>query len=254
MPPTSTRSRRRLGLDDALDMPILYEDEEEGDMGEANQHVDTDEILHVCLGAHLANRPEYRVFANMNLYYRNSPRHPKTGSLPYVSPDVMVVRPFRDLGDDVSSYTIGNDGPAPVLTAETLSERSAQQRDLKEKAIVYAKLKVPEYLLVDVRGKYLKRRLLLKRLLPNGKWEDTQDSDEGITSSLGFRVVLDGDGRIRVGDAGTGIQYFRPDEAQREADALREKIQLLETELGRLREAEKLPRTATKRNGRRKKP
>src|SRR5262249_12326556 len=160
-----------------------------------------DEILHVCLRVHFTNRPGYRVYSNMNLYYLKGPRHPKTRSKPYVSPDVMVVEPFGEPGEDIRSYTIGADGPPPVLTSETLSERSAQQKDLKEKKKVYAKLKVPEYLLIDVTGKYLKQRLLLKRLRSDGKWDDTQDADGGVTSSLGFRVVLDADGRIRVLDA-----------------------------------------------------
>jgi len=250
---TSPRNRRRPTPDDLQNLPILYEDEEEGDMGETNQHVDTDEILHVCLRTHLTNQPEYRVYANMNLYYRDGPRHRRTGSKPYVSPDVMVVKPFRDLGEDVTSYTIGVDGPAPALTAETLSKRSAQQKDLKEKKFVYAKLRVPEYLLIDVSGRYLKQRLLLKRLRPDGTWEDTRDPDGGITSKLGFRVRLEDDRRIRVADVATGRGYFRPDEAMRAADSLREEIQRLEAELSRLRELEKPPRRSAKGNGRRKK-
>jgi hypothetical protein len=50
-------------------LPILYEDDKEADLGESNPHVISDEILHVCLKAHLARRPEYQVFSNMNFYY-----------------------------------------------------------------------------------------------------------------------------------------------------------------------------------------
>src|SRR3989442_3199723 len=132
---------------DLDDIPILYEDEEEGDMGETNTHVDSGDIVHICVEAHLNPRPEYRVFANMNCYYRNGPRNPKTGSLPYVSPDVMVVEPSRDLGTEVTSYEIGRDGPAPIFVTEVLSDRSAEQRDLGDKLTIYAKLGVAEYLL-----------------------------------------------------------------------------------------------------------
>src|SRR5260370_41292940 len=100
-------------------------------MGESYQHVDSDDIIHVCLSAHLADRPEYGVYANMNLYYRKGPPHPKTRSLPYVSPDGMLVRPFElDNVGDVPSYTVGVDGPGPVLTPDTLSSRSDQQTAL----------------------------------------------------------------------------------------------------------------------------
>jgi Uma2 family endonuclease len=255
---TRSHAERHTGLTDGLaNLPILYEDEEEGDMGESNQHVDSDDILRVCVEAHLADRPEYRVFSNMNLYYAlKGPRHPKTKSLPYVSPDTMVVRPYSDLGEEVSSYTIGVDGPFPDLAAEILSARSGQQRDLKDKLKLYAMLRVPEYLLVDVAGKYLRQRLLLKRLLPNQKWQDTQDADGGVTSRLGFRVVIDEDGRLRLLDAKTGKRYARPDEAQQEADARREaeeRLRALEAELSRLRKTKGTRRQPTMRNGRRKK-
>lgn len=102
------------------DIPILYEDEDEGDMGESNEHVDADEIVQVCIGAFLRRRVKgCRVFSNMNLYYREGPPHERTGSPPYVSP-----------GERAPSYTIGRDGPAPVTVAEILSKRSAQQHDL----------------------------------------------------------------------------------------------------------------------------
>ena len=54
-------------------MPIFYEDEEEGDMGESNSHSDAGDILHYGIMAHLAQRPGYRVFVNMNCYYLDGP-------------------------------------------------------------------------------------------------------------------------------------------------------------------------------------
>ena len=89
-------------------------------MGESNPHSDANGIIHICLEAHLASRKGIRVFMNLNCYYRNGPRHPKTGSLPYVSPDVMLVRPSRprprgvQLRDDghVHAEALGLDGGA----------------------------------------------------------------------------------------------------------------------------------------------
>src|SRR5437868_1612954 len=54
-------------------LPILFEDdeEEEHDVGDAEWHFATIEILHLYLQAHLAARPEYRVHANMNLSYKD---------------------------------------------------------------------------------------------------------------------------------------------------------------------------------------
>jgi Uma2 family endonuclease len=219
-------------------IPILYEDEDEGDMGESNPHVTSDVIVHVCLKAYLTSQPRLRVFSNMNLYYRNGPRHPRTGSLPYVSPDIMVVEPYEDLGEEVSSYTIGRDGPAPLLTTEILSKRSGQQSDLKKKPIVYAKLGIPEYLLVDPLGKYLRERLVLRRLQPDRTWREERDADGGVTSQLGFRLIWDTDGLLRLFDARTGERYFRPGEVQeigRARQQAEERIRQLEAELAQLR-------------------
>jgi Uma2 family endonuclease len=228
-PTTPTTDQELFPFSRNLDtIPVLYEDEDEGDMGESNPHVVSDKILHVCVEAHLAGRPEFRVFSNMNLYYRDGPRHPRTGSLPYVSPDVMIVVPFRPLGDNVTSYTIGADGPAPLSVSEILSERSAQQRDLKEKVTLYAELGVGEYILIDPTGEFLPARLLLKRLQPDGTYKDEKDQDGGITSCLGFRLIFDKDGLLRVLDAATGKPYIRPAEAQ-------QKLRHLEAEIERLK-------------------
>lgn len=219
------------------DIPILYEDEDEGDMGESNEHVDADEIVHVCVGVFLRRKgTRYRVFSNMNLYYREGPPHPLTGSLPYVSPDSMIVEPYTDLGEKVSSYTIGRDGPTPLSVAEILSKRSAQQQDLGEKLLVYAKLGIAEYILVDETARYLQERLQVRRLQPDRTWMQEQDPDGGITSRLGFRLIWDTDRRLRLLDATTGERYLRPDEAQAEADARRlaeQRVRELEAQLAR---------------------
>lgn len=209
-------------------MPIMYEDDEEGDLGESNPHVVTDMTLHVCLGAFLEDRPKYRVFSNMNLYYvaeEERPRRLKRD--PYVSPDSMVVEPFRPLGKNVSSFKIGRDGPAPVLVAEILSERSAQQRDLAEKLVIYSRLGIAEYILIDTLRRHLPEGLLLKRLQPDGTWQDCRDADGGITSHLGFRLIIDSDGEIRLIDAKTGRRYARPDEAEREIQQLKAQLEEL---------------------------
>jgi Uma2 family endonuclease len=225
----SLKSAREIPLIEPLPiiyegMPLLYEDEEEGDMGETNPHSTSEHILRYGVAAHLADRPEYQVFSNMNLYY--SPQDRRA----YISPDTMVVEPYVRLEEDVSSYRIGENGPSPILAAEVLSERTAQQRDLDEKMDVYAQLGVPEYILVDLTGRFLSERLLLKRLQPNRTWQDEQDPDGGVTSQLGFRLIIDTDGRLRVLDATTGKRYARPDEAQAEADARREAEKHLEEE------------------------
>ncbi|MBI3409772.1 MAG: Uma2 family endonuclease [Planctomycetes bacterium] len=235
----------------ADDVPNLYEDEDEPDMGESNVHTVTSSILFYGIRDHLKRRhPDLQYFSDLNLYYKDGPRYPKTGSLPYVSPDGMVVEPYELLVSDIPTYTIGKEGPAPILTAEVLSPRTGQQGDLREKLIVYAFLKVPEYILVDVTGKFLKAKLLLKRLQADGTWKDENDPDYGVTSELGFRVILDpDDGQLRILDAHKGKAFLRPseaDEAVRKLEAARnreeearrkaeQKAKALEAKLARLK-------------------
>jgi Uma2 family endonuclease len=189
-------------------MPILYEDEKEADLGEVNRHVLSDETLHICLMAHFADQPEYRVYSNMNLYYSE-----RLSPLPYVSPDTMVVKPRRRTGKGVRSYHISRDGPAPLFVAEVLSVRSWEQRDTDEKVVLYATLGISEYAMVDVTGQLMSKRLLLNRLQKDGTYRPEQDPDGGITSQLGFRLIIDKDGDLRVVNAKTGYRYPRPLEA-----------------------------------------
>ncbi len=231
-------------------MPILHEDDPEIDMGESNLHALAEHILRYCVTAHLISQPQYQVFSNLNLHYQ--PRFPRI----FVSPDVMVVTPNEPLPEDISSYHIDSDGPPPVLVAEALSERTAEEVDLREKVAIYALIGAAEYVLLDPVGRFMPQRLLLKRLQPDLTWKDEQDADGGLTSALGFRVVFDEDGQLRVLNAKTGRRYIRPNEAEaaftasekkrlkaerarrraeKERQRAEERVRELEAEIARLR-------------------
>jgi Uma2 family endonuclease len=231
----------------ARGIPILFEDEGQEDMGESELHMLASHILFWGVKAHLDRRPEFRrhqSYLNLNLYYRAKP---PIGNeyWAYVSPDTMVAVPFRKMRAKLKSYRIGRTGPAPVLTVEVLSERSFQEQDLTEKPKIYASIGVSEYLLVDPDRQFLPQKLLLMSLQRNRTWKSHHDADGGITSRLGFRVIVDRDDQLRVVDAATGNPYARPDEAQTEAEARQveaearrraeKRIQELEAELDRLR-------------------
>src|SRR6266478_2497988 len=125
----------------AVDIPVMYEDEGQEEMGDSEIHTDTVAILQTGLIAHLSAQPNYRVFSNLNLYYH------RVDHWAYVSPDVMVVFLERPLLRDLMSYRMDTDGPAPVLAIEVLSRRSFQQQDLSNKPVIYADLGVKEYIL-----------------------------------------------------------------------------------------------------------
>jgi Uma2 family endonuclease len=215
-------------------IPILYEDEGHEGVGESDVHTRTGDILFYGLKFHLAGQSRHCVFWNLNLFY--SLDRPAA----HVSPDIMVVDPPHNLPDDLAAYRIGQEGPAPVLALEILSGPTAQPLDLTDKPIVYAALGVAEYILVDVTGQFLPGRLLIKRLPPFGDWINEQDADGGVTSRLGFRLVIEPDGQVRVRDSATGKRYARPEEAETEAEARRQaekRIAELVAELSRLRQS-----------------
>ncbi len=216
----------------AIDLPILYEDEGQENMGDTLPHSVSIEILGLGLGSHLAPRPEYHVIQNMNLYY-----HP-IDRWSYVSPDLMVLKPPRPLWEGLRSYRIGDEAPAPVLAIEVLSRRSFQQQDLTNKPVIYASLGVSEYLLVDVTGEFMPQRLMMKRLQDDRTWIDEIDNGQGVMSVLGFRVLFEDDGQLRVADTATGRRYLRPLEVRPVADALVQalaRLRDLEEENARLR-------------------
>jgi Uma2 family endonuclease len=232
------------------DLPVLYEDEGQEEMGESKPHTRADHILSLALEEHCLATPGLQVCSNMNVYY-----HP-TDRRAYVSPDVMIVRTSQPLPERLGSYRLGPDRPPPILVIEILSRRSAQQQDLTNKPEIYASMGVAEYVLVDGTGELLPDRLLLKRRVDEVTWEDEQDRDGGVTSRLGFRILIEDDELPRVIHATTGQRYLRPmeahaavravlaekqtaEEAARAAAEARrlaeERIRDLETELRRLR-------------------
>jgi Uma2 family endonuclease len=227
----------------AQPVPVLYEDEGKVDVGEAVVHTLTIEILFFGIIFHLKNLPGYTPFQNLDLFYLDAKRKAK------ISPDIMIVPEERPSYKTLTSYRIGKTGPAPQVALEVLSRWTYEDGDLTKKPISYAAIGVREYILVDVTGKFLPQRLLLKRRQPDDSWVDTQDADGGITSELGFRVVIEPDGQVRVLNAQTGKRYVRPSEAQEATD----RCAALEAELARLRESPPQGKAAPKRKkGRRK--
>lgn len=237
---------------DSAGLPLMYEDEGMEDMGDSDIHTRTGDILLLGTESHLSPRPEYQVFWNLDLHYSLDDKKA------YVSPDLMIVKLRKHLKSP-NSYRIGRDGPVPACVTEVLSKRSQQQRDRTAKPVLYARLKIPEYILVDPFAQFMKQTFLLKRLRRNGTYEDCVDADGGVTSRLGFRLVLEDDGLIRVVNAQTGVGYPRPretqqiaaerDEAERRAEAeavarraeaearrqVEERLRELEQELARLK-------------------
>src|SRR2546425_8357766 len=112
--PTITQPRRTHVV--PADIPLLFEDEVP-EMGEGNLHFRSIDVAVLGVETHLEeHRPELQVFANLNMYYPLPEGH--QGRRPCVAPDLMVVEPYQRLPVETRSYTIGRDGPVPLLTTE----------------------------------------------------------------------------------------------------------------------------------------
>lgn len=192
----------------AVDLPILFGDEGLEHMGETSAHTHSALTSYVGLLAHFADKPEYRVFANMSLYYHPVNRHA------YIAPDVMVVCPSRPLGDSVESYRIGIDGPAPLTVVESLGRKSLQLQDLTVKPLIYAQIGVKEVLYVDTTGQYLPSRLQLRRLqFRDETWSEVPIGENGmLTSAFGYSVTIEADGKVRFSNPTTKRPYPRVEE------------------------------------------
>lgn len=192
----------------AVDLPVVYGDEGNEHMGETAAHTHSSHTSYAGLLAHFADKKEYRVFANMSLYY-----HPVNRNA-YIAPDVMVVCPIRPLDDLIDSYRIGVDGPAPLLVVESLGRKSLAQQDLSIKPTIYAQLGVKELLYIDTTGLYLPSKLQLRRLqFRDETWSDVPIGPNGqITSAFGFAVTIEADRKIRFSNPTTNRPYPRVEE------------------------------------------
>jgi Uma2 family endonuclease len=192
----------------AVDLPVLFEDEGQEHMGETVAHTHAAHTAFAGLAAHFADKAEYRVFANLSMYY-----HPINRSA-YVSPDVMVVCPSRELDAELASYRVGFDGPAPWMVVEVLGRRSPQQQDLTIKPLIYAHLGVKELLFIDTSGQILAERLQLRRLhLRDETWIEIPPGENGqINSAFGFSVTIEADKKVRFSNPAVKQPYPRLEE------------------------------------------
>jgi Uma2 family endonuclease len=112
---------------------------EEDLMGESAAHLDLLIYLMSVLRGLFRDLP-CAVYGNLNFYQTLNPQEP-----PLV-PDVALIKgvPY----DPVTSWKVGEDGPAPQVVFELLSKRT-WERDLSEKPLDYARMGVQEYFAYD---------------------------------------------------------------------------------------------------------
>ncbi len=138
---------------------IHYPESDGKPMAESPEHLEVMLSLIASLQAYFAARQDVYVAGNQFLYWvEGNPRQ-------RVAPDVYVVfgvprRPWR------ATWKVWETGKAPDLIIELTSPSTASE-DLGRKYQLYQRLKVGEYVLIDVKHEYLKEPLNLYRLKGN---------------------------------------------------------------------------------------
>jgi Uma2 family endonuclease len=125
------------------DQVVYYYDlhpTEEDLMGESAPHLALIVYL-ISLLRQLFSEQSCAVYGNLNFYQTLNP-HERP-----LAPDVAVIKGIP-YDPDVSSWKVGQDGPAPQVVFEVLSKRT-WERDLVEKPAAYGGMGVQEYFAYD---------------------------------------------------------------------------------------------------------
>ena len=157
------------------------------------------------------------------------------------APDIAIIFGVsRDL--ERSSFDAVQERARPSLILELVSSIDAATRrnDYEKKVVIYEKLGIPEYLIVDPPTRATQGLLLLTgyRLGANGRYRRIERDGEGRllseTTQLCFGVDRDGTSLVVV-DGRTGRRLRTSSEVEAALEASEERWRAAEAELARLR-------------------
>ncbi|MCS6831033.1 MAG: Uma2 family endonuclease [Armatimonadota bacterium] len=180
---------------------VQYPESDGRPMAESPEHLHVMLSLIATLQAYFATRQDVYVGGNQFLYWiEGNPRQ-------RVALDVYVVfgvprRPWR------ATWKVWEMGKAPDVIIELTSPSTASE-DLGRKYQLYQRLRVEEYLLIDVKHEYLKEPLNLYRLM-EGEYQRVPNqrtpSEEWRAHSelLGLTLVL------TPGETGYQVRLWEP--------------------------------------------
>jgi Uma2 family endonuclease len=221
----------------------IYYPESDGKlMGETDTHVQAIIDTISVLSDFFRLEPTVLVGGNMMMYYEEG--NPRRS----ISPDTFVVQGVPKYSR--RTYKIWEEGVPPTVVFEFTS-RSTGRDDITSKPVLYARLGVQEYFLLDPLMEYLDPPFQGFRLV-NGHYEQLSTDGAGRLRSEALGLWLQHEGsRLRFIDIRSGEPLLWPDEAaesnrqaivraRAEAEARRraeEQLAELQAELARIRDA-----------------
>jgi Uma2 family endonuclease len=148
-------------------------------------------------------------------------------------PDVFVYGLATD--ENRGSISIVSEGP-PLLIVEVLSE-STYDTDIdlvRGKGYSYARAGVPEYMVLDVAGQFLKERLIGWRLV-EGAYRRWEPDDDGRLHSAQLHLAFHLEGVLAVVSLPDGRRMLHEDDVEEELARRDEELARKDEELARLR-------------------
>lgn len=192
-------------------------------MGDTDLHTIAILCWRLCLEAFFAKRADVYVASNLIFYYEEGNRRARR------DPDILVAKGAEKRTR--RTYLLWREGVLPCMFGEVVSRKTARV-DLEKKRALYARLNVPEYIVFDPEGKYVKEQLQGFRSVSGESVPMKRKRDGSIVSKeLGLRMIPEG-GMLRLYNAVTDEKILTPMER---AETERQRSAELAAEVERLR-------------------
>jgi Uma2 family endonuclease len=196
--------------------PVRYPESDGKPMGETETHIREIMRLIRTLDLRFADRDDVYVGGDLLVYYEEG--NPRA----VVVPDVFVAV-GAPKGPERRIWKLWEERVPPTLVIEVTSP-STRREDLGRKRTLYARLGVPEYVLYDPLGEYLRPALQGFRLARVAFEPMAVERESLVSEALGLRLTLV-DGHLQFIDRETGARLVTPEEElQRRVEQLTREV------------------------------
>ncbi len=212
-----------------LEIPLTPEDfldpQLEDKMVQGGLHIRTVMSLYELLDRHFQPEEDVMVLSDM--------KHLLGPGLPGPAPDISIVRGARNPDpDDLSSFSVMEQGVVPCLVIEVVSPFDARIRhtDEVDKVALYQRVGIPEYLLLDLPRRATGHRFRFKgyRLSSDGRYRPIEPDAQGFLLSETTHLLLgisEAGDRVLVFDTRTGKRLLSSHEEVEQAQRSVEQAQ-----------------------------
>jgi len=222
MPATSTTPLVKPGP--LQPRPLVYKESDGKPMAETDKHRRAIIYLIEALSLHFAAQPDVYVSGNNFVHYQEG------NTKAYVSPDVYVVFGVENRARDF--YKVWEEGGRTPAVVFEITSKSTQDEDTGRKRRIYEQvLRVPEYLLFDPTGDYLRPRLQGYGLVEGQYVPSVMENDRLHSDLLNLDLEVQGE-VLRLYDPVTGRylptlseEHERAEQAEERAEQAEERAE-----------------------------